>query len=148
MAVLGSTLDPDVLKLAVSLERVVTMIRRLPPNEGMSLTAISVLRSLEVSGPTRLTELAAGQGVTQPAMTQLVTRMERDGYLERRSTELDGRVVMVAITELGVGLMIRRRERRTEKLTALLATVPAADRDAILAATPALTLLADLGRNV
>ncbi|HEY2791518.1 MAG TPA: MarR family transcriptional regulator, partial [Micromonosporaceae bacterium] len=79
--------ESDTYALAVSLERVVSMVRRLAPAEGMSLTAISTLRHVEMSGPVRTTELAAAQGVTQPAMTQLVTRLERDGFVTRLSTE-------------------------------------------------------------
>ncbi|MBO0816571.1 MAG: MarR family transcriptional regulator, partial [Actinobacteria bacterium] len=38
----------------------------------MSLTAAATLATLDRSSPRRLTALAAHEGVTQPAMTQLV----------------------------------------------------------------------------
>ena len=71
-----------------------------PPND-ISLTAASTLRRLEREGPRRLTELAAAEGVTQPAMTQLVTRLEKEGLAARGSDPADGRVVVVSITEAG-----------------------------------------------
>jgi DNA-binding MarR family transcriptional regulator len=140
--------DLDALALATSLERVVSMVRRLAPSEGLSLTAISTLRHLELSGPTRLTELASAQGVTQPAMTQLVTRLERDGLAGRHASDADARVVLVDLTSAGHDLLTHRRELRAVRLTELLEHIPAPDRAAILAATPALTLLADLGHHL
>src|SRR5215470_15937643 len=138
----------DVAELAASLERVVTMVRRILPNQSLSLTAISVLRSLEMYGPTRLTELASAQGVTQPAMTQLVTRLERDGYVRRQSSHADARVVLVTLTEHGEQFLHQRREARARRLDELLAGLPAQDRARIVAAIPALTLLASLGQEV
>jgi DNA-binding MarR family transcriptional regulator len=138
------TVDSETYALAVGLERVVSMVRRLAPAEGMSLTAVSTLRHIEMAGPVRTTELAVAQGVTQPAMTQLVTRLERDGYVIRLSSEADARVVLVDITEAGHELLAHRRELRAGRLGELLDRVPVKDRAAILAATPALNLLADL----
>lgn len=139
--------DADVAQLSTTLERVVTMVRRLMPSQPMSLTAVSVLRSLETSGATRLTELASAQGVTQPAMTQLVTRLERDGYVERGGSDHDARVVLVRLTESGAAFLHRRREMRAARLSELLDRLPSADRNRILAAIPALNLLADLGQK-
>jgi DNA-binding MarR family transcriptional regulator len=137
--------DTDVRDLAATLERVVTMVRRMMPSQAMSLTSVSVLRSLESAGPTRLTELASSQAVTQPGMTQLVTRLERDGYVERRSQHGDARVVLVGLTEAGEEFLRQRRELRTQRLDDLLRTLPADDRSRILDAIPALTMLASLG---
>lgn len=43
---------------------------------GQSLTTNVVLARLHADGPIRLTVLAAASGVSQPAMTQLVGRLE------------------------------------------------------------------------
>ncbi len=139
--------DADVAQLSTTLERVVIMVRRLMPSQPMSLTSVSVLRSLEASGATRLTELATAQGVTQPAMTQLVTRLERDGYVERGGSAHDARVVLVSLTESGAAFLQHRRELRAAHLGDLLDRLPADDRARILAAIPALDLLASLGQE-
>jgi DNA-binding MarR family transcriptional regulator len=142
-----TNVDVDVQTLAASLERLVAMVRRLtPPSAGLSLTASSTLRSLELSGPHRLSELATGQGITQPAMTQLVTRLEREGYVQRGGSPDDARVVLVTLTAAGRDLLHRRRRARSEALHALLDRLPAADREAVFAAVPALNLLAELGQ--
>jgi DNA-binding MarR family transcriptional regulator len=137
----------DVQTLSASLERLVAMVRRLtPPSAGLSLTAGSTLRTLELSGPCRLSELASGQGITQPAMTQLVTRLEREGYVQRGGSPDDARVVLVSITAAGRDLLHHRRQVRTEMLRDLLDRLPAADREAVFAAVPAFNLLAELGQ--
>jgi DNA-binding MarR family transcriptional regulator len=139
--------DADVAELSTALERVVTMVRRMLPSQPMSLTSVSVLRSLESSGPTRLTSLAITQGVTQPAMTQLITRLERDGYVERGGSAQDARVVLVRLTGAGQDFLNHRRELRASHLSDLLNRLPADDRAQILAAIPALDLLASLGQE-
>jgi DNA-binding MarR family transcriptional regulator len=136
----------DVETLSASLERVVSMLRRLAPPAGLSLTAVATLRTLEMSGPCRLSDLATGQGVTQPAMTQLVTRLERDGYAQRGGSATDARVVLVSLTEAGRDLLRRRRQARTRELRELLDRLPEADRELIFAAVPAFNLLAELGQ--
>src|SRR5580692_7523972 len=74
-------------------------IRQRPRD--LSLTALSSLSTIERSGPRRLTDLAAGEGVTQPSMSAIVSQLARLGLAERRSDPQDGRVVRVAITSAG-----------------------------------------------
>jgi DNA-binding MarR family transcriptional regulator len=77
-------------------------------------------------------------------MTQLVTRLERDGLAERGSDPADGRVVVVSITDAGRAAVERRREASVEALSEHLRVLPADDRAAILAALPAMERLSDL----
>lgn len=128
-------------------ERFFEVLRRITPREEMSLTAASTLRRLERSGPHRLCELYAPEGVTQPAMTQLVTRLEKEGLAERSSDPADGRAVVVSITEAGRSAVARRREGRAEALSGLLQGLAPADHAAILAALPALERLSDLAAD-
>lgn len=135
-----AALDPA--RLAVAVERLFCILRRdLPPND-ISLTAASTLRRLEREGPRRLTELACAEGVTQPAMTQLVQRLERDGLADRAADPADGRVVLVRVTEAGAELLARRRVARAERLAAHLAELSDDDQALIAAALPALERLA------
>src|SRR3954447_17692299 len=131
-------------QVTLVLERLVRVVRRLATAGGPSVPAAAVLTRLVREGPHRLTDLAAGEGVAQPGMTQLVTRLERDGLVRRSTSPDDGRVVLVAVTPAGELLVAQRREQRTEALVALLARLDRTDRDAVLAALPALDRLADL----
>jgi DNA-binding MarR family transcriptional regulator len=130
--------------IVAGFERFYEVLRRLTPRSQMSLTAASTLRRLELSGPHRLCELHAPEGITQPAMTQLVTRLEREGLAERSSDPADGRAVVVSITEAGRAAVTRRREGRARALAGLLQGLSPADHAALIAAMPALERLSDL----
>jgi DNA-binding MarR family transcriptional regulator len=129
--------------LSVALERLVSLLRRLPSSADMSLTTASTLRLLEQDGPQRLSDLAAREGVTQPAMTQLVTRLERDGLAERLADPDDARVVLVTVTADGRDMLSDRRASRAVHLQALIETLTTKDRHRIAAALPALVRLAN-----
>lgn len=150
MTAAGAAAEPDGLaeldrnQLASSFERVFTLVRRLNPPGDVSLTAASTLRTLERQGPYRLSDLAAREGVTQPAMTQLVSRLERAGLVRRGADPADGRVVVVHIADQGRALLLARHEARARKLQELMVALTPADRAAIVAALPALDRLADL----
>ena len=113
----------------------------------MSLTTAATLSTLEQSGPVRLTVLAVSEGVTQPAMTQLVRRLEEAGLATRCADPDDGRVVNVQITGAGRELLAQRRSARAERLSALLSRLSQADQDALAAALPAINALTSLDRE-
>jgi DNA-binding MarR family transcriptional regulator len=137
-------IHPEDALIASGFERLYEGLRRLTPRDGLSLTAASTLRRLDRSGPQRLCDLFAPEGVSQPAMTQLVTRLEKDGLAERGSDPADGRVVVVSITTAGRAVVQRRRSANAEALAERLERLPAEDRAAILAALPAMERLGDL----
>ncbi|HTZ92547.1 MAG TPA: MarR family transcriptional regulator [Streptosporangiaceae bacterium] len=132
--------DPHAGDVVAGLERLVSLIRRLSP-PGMSLTSAATLNTLERSGPCRLTALAAAEGVTQPAMTQLVGRLTEAGLVTRCADPEDGRVVHVQLTDEGREFVARRRAVRAERLSGMLARLSKADQDALAAALPAITAL-------
>ncbi|HXW45086.1 MAG TPA: MarR family transcriptional regulator [Streptosporangiaceae bacterium] len=128
-------------EVSAGLERLFGLLRWLSP-AGLSLTAAATLTTLDRSGPMRLTALAAGEGVTQPAMTQLIARLSDAGLTVRRADPDDGRVVHVHLTDAGRELVASRRATRAERLAGLLATLSQADQDALVAALPAINALA------
>jgi DNA-binding MarR family transcriptional regulator len=67
---------------------------------GLSRTEVGLLAAL-ATRPFRVTELAAREGITQPAVTQLVNRLEDRGWVERRTDPRDARVVLVTLTGPG-----------------------------------------------
>ena len=129
-------------EVSAALERLIGLFRSLSPPSGLSLTATSTLATLERSGPCRLTSLAALQGVTQPAMTQVVARLQDAGLADRAADPGDGRVVQVAITGEGSAFVARRRAVRAERLAGLLAQLSRDERAALAAALPAIEALA------
>jgi DNA-binding MarR family transcriptional regulator len=74
----------------------------------VSRTEVGVLRKLR-AGPRRITELAAEERVTQPAITLLVNRLAERGWLERIPDPTDGRAVLVSLTAAGQEVFERLR---------------------------------------
>jgi DNA-binding MarR family transcriptional regulator len=142
----GKAGRPEAAEVAAGLERLLALIRWLSP-PGLSLTTGATLATLDRSGPCRLSALAASEGVTQPAMTQLVGRLEDAGLAVRCPDPADGRAVHVQITEAGREFIARRRAARAERLSALLARLSQADQDALAAALPAINALASAQRD-
>jgi DNA-binding MarR family transcriptional regulator len=133
--------------LVARLERMVGLVRSLGQSDQLSATSVSTLGTLTREGPSRITALAARQGVTQPAMTQLIARLQESGLVRREPDPADGRVVQVSITAEGKALIARRRERQSRHLAILLAQLDPGHRAALAAALPALDALASARRD-
>ena len=109
-------------------------IRQRPRD--LSLTALSSLATLERSGPRRLTDLAGGEGVTQPSMSAIVSQLERLGLVERRSDAADGRVVRVAITSEGTAHLNTLRRIGASVFDVLIDKLDASESAALARGTP------------
>jgi DNA-binding MarR family transcriptional regulator len=133
--------------LAAGLERVIGLFRSLSQPSGLSMTAAATLATLERNGPSRLTLLATREGVTQPAMTQLISRLAEAGLVSREADPADGRVVQVRVTDAGRATLMRRRTGRAAKLAVILAQLSPEHRAALAAALPALDALAAARRE-
>ena len=136
--------DLSISELTTVMGTFTRMYIRLPAIQRHSFTTLSVLHTLAHKGPERLSELTASEQVTQPAVTQIVTKLERDGLVERRSDPSDGRAVLVHITEQGAAVVDGRQADRIARLTELADRLTPAERAAIQAALPALTRLVEL----
>ena len=130
--------------LATGLERVVSLLRALSQPSGLSMTAVATLATLERQGPRRLTALATLAGVTQPAMTQLIARLQESGLVSRTADPADGRVVQVRLTDEGRATLARRRAVRAERLAEILARLSPEEQAALGAALPAIDALANV----
>jgi len=119
-----------------------TLLRRAPRD--ISLTSLATLSTLNRTGPKRITELAAIEGVTQPSMTTLVANLEKQGLVVRSGDPADKRVSLVSLTEAGREYMLRRRRVGTEAFAALVSQLPPEDAATLAAAVPALERLREL----
>ena len=135
-------------EVAGALERLFGVFRSLSPRDGLSLTAAATLSTLERSGPCRLTWLAAREGVTQPAMTQLIARLQDAGLVDRATDPADGRVAQIRLTDDGLATLARRRAVRADRVAELLAGLTPGERDALAAAVPAMDALANAHRAI
>jgi len=143
----GMAVEELALRLAGDLEQVLGLFRSLVQPSALSMTAGATLSTLERNGRCRLTALAGREGVTQPAMTQLVSRLQDAGLVSREADPTDGRVVQVSITDAGKTMLARRRARRADGLAGVLARLSAEHRAALANALPALDELAAIRRD-
>ena len=130
--------------VAEALYRLASAAVRQQPRQ-ISLTSASTLATVERTGPRRITDLAAIEGVTQPSMTALVTVLERAGLVERRPDPHDQRVVLVALTAAGTDYVRSRRRAGAEAFARLIDKLPPDETATLLAAAPALQHLHELG---
>jgi DNA-binding MarR family transcriptional regulator len=104
----------------------VLLVRHL--SYGQSLTSSFVLAQVHDDGPVRISALAAESGVSQPSMTELVGRLEREGLVTRLSDPQDGRATLVGITASGRTLRSQLRRTILDRLVELLEILPAEDQ--------------------
>jgi DNA-binding MarR family transcriptional regulator len=135
------------LATAAALDAFAAWAIRTTAGRDLSLTTAATLATLDRDGPQRLSDLAAREGVTQPSMTALVTRLERDGLAVRGDDPTDRRAVVVTLTDAGREVLISRRTRRASRLADLLDGLDPEDRAAVEAAAGALTRLTQSARG-
>ncbi|MFI6660040.1 MarR family winged helix-turn-helix transcriptional regulator [Streptomyces sp. NPDC050523] len=128
--------SPEALMIAV--EQLVLHVRRSATTGGLSTAASSVLGLLGREGAYRLTDLARTQRVSQPNMTQLVTRLERAGLVRRTADSRDGRGVLVEATDAGMEVFRQRRTERTQALQEIVERLTGPEQEAVRTALPAL----------
>jgi DNA-binding MarR family transcriptional regulator len=123
-------------------------IRILNERSSLTGTAGFVLNRLRREGTLRLTTLALKEGTSQPSMTQLIQRLERQGLTTRRADSDDGRVTLVDITDAGVALLDERKRMRRKRLEKLMETLTPEESQALwLASEVALPILERLIRT-
>jgi DNA-binding MarR family transcriptional regulator len=105
----------------------ILIVRHLSVRAGLGLTASMALGTLNREGPARVTALAAAGGIGQPAMTELVQRLQRQGLVTRVDDPADGRAALVTITNSGRVLLDEQRRDRHDRLAEMLAALPAED---------------------
>jgi DNA-binding MarR family transcriptional regulator len=74
-----------------------------------------------------VTALAAAANIGQPAMTELVQRLERQGLVTRVDDPGDGRAALVTLTDAGRALLDDQQRDRRDQLAELFSALPAGD---------------------
>jgi DNA-binding MarR family transcriptional regulator len=111
---------------------------------GITARQATLLWLVKRSPGLSLAELAAEEGISPPALSGHVDRLERAGLIERVRSSQDRRRVGLRLTDEGARLLRSVRTRRTTWLTDRLGTLEPAELRSIEEAIPALQrLLAD-----
>ncbi|HVW46084.1 MAG TPA: MarR family transcriptional regulator [Solirubrobacterales bacterium] len=105
--------------------RLTRLVMRSGAHE-ISRTELGVLATLS-EGPRRITQLATTEALAQPTVTQLIDKLEGRGLVARSRSEIDGRVVLVAITPAGLEALEGVRREIRANMREALADLPDAE---------------------
>jgi DNA-binding MarR family transcriptional regulator len=140
-----ATVDADVIDVTRLRVAIARLSRRLRRHEiaGLTPTQLAALSTVERSGPLRLGDLAAAEGIAPSTLTRMVTVLEEADFVTRRPDPSDARASTIAITELGRQTMDRLRDEGAALLAQSLLALTPDQRTALAAALPSLEQLAD-----
>jgi DNA-binding MarR family transcriptional regulator len=131
-------------RLRVVIGRLSRQLRATPSGLDAALTPtrISLMLSIDRTGPIRLGELADSEGINPTMLSRSVTQLVDAGLVARASDNIDRRAVWVTATDAGRALAERMRQERTDAVNAALSGLSSADRRTLEQAIPALEALA------
>jgi DNA-binding MarR family transcriptional regulator len=125
----AADLRPVLLRLARELRKETEQL-------GVTARQTTLLWLVKRSPGLSLAELAAEEGISPPAMSGQVDRLERAGLLVRERSSGDRRRVGLRLTDEGERLLRRVKARRTTWLANRLCTLDPEALEAIDAAIP------------
>jgi len=133
------------------LERLARILGQVGPDEvccgGLSQRQCAILRTLVAREGARISDLALSSGITPSAMTRVLEKLEARKLVERvRGAQKDGRAASVKITPAGRKVRQQLDELMLERTCTIVATIPAGQRDHVLASLKLLNdVIADSG---
>jgi len=132
----AADLRPVLLRLARGLRRETEQL-------GVTASQATLLWLVKRSPGLSLAELAAEEGISPPALSGHIDRLERAGLIERQRSSEDRRRVGLRLTDVGERLLRRVRARRTTWLAGRLGSLTPDELETIAAAVPALRRLVE-----
>ena len=133
--------DAIAVDLRPVLLRLARELRKETEQLGITARQATLLWLVKQSPGLSLAELAAEEGISPPALSGHVDRLERAGLIERVRSSEDRRRVGLRLTDEGARLLKRVRARRTTWLTDRLGALEPVELEAIGQAIPALQRL-------
>jgi DNA-binding MarR family transcriptional regulator len=113
-------------------------LRKETEQLGITARQATLLWLIRRSPGLSLAELAAEEGISPPALSGHVDRLEGAGLVERVRSEEDRRRVGLRLTDEGSQLMRRVRARRTTWLAERMRTLEPDELETLAAALPSL----------
>jgi DNA-binding MarR family transcriptional regulator len=105
--------EADSARVASELRLVLgQLVRRLRAEHRFPITQGTVLGRLDREGAQSVSDLAAKERVRHQSMTQTVTDLEADGFVQRRPDPGDRRRVLVSLTKAGRRALEEDRRQR------------------------------------
>ena len=125
-------------QLGLRIVRITQFFTRRMQQEVLTPSQATVLTLLQDDRAWRLGDLASATGVRPPSMTELVSRMERQGWLRKMDTARDRRGVAVTITEEGRAVIQALNRRQVDLIAQRLALLSDEEKRIIEQALPVL----------
>jgi len=94
----------------------------------ITLPQFLILNCLAHSGESKMKDLAAFMHVTTAAMTGIVDRLVRDGYLKRLYDSQDRRIIKADLTVKGKELLSKIRQQRRKLVIKVFSKISDQDR--------------------
>lgn len=123
--------------------RLARQLRFRNPQSTVSLSQLSVLTTLANEGAMTPGALAIRERVRPPSMTRVVASLADMGFVDRTPHPVDGRQVLVSVSEAGAELVKAARRARQEWLAERLATLDDNQRDILRCAADLMLALVD-----
>jgi DNA-binding MarR family transcriptional regulator len=118
--------DPDVNDVAAALQMSIGLcirqLRQMPAEGDLSLPEASVLKRLDRSGPSSVTELAKAEQISVQSMGTTLGALEARGLVQRHPHPTDGRRSDLSITKSGTRVLSDKHNGRAEQLAKALST--------------------------
>jgi len=139
--------DPGVDDVAAALQMSIGLcIRQLRQRQAqgdLSLPEASVLKRLDRSGPSSVTELAKAEQISVQSMGTTLGALEARGLVQRQPHPTDGRRSVLSITKAGTRVLSDKHNGRAEQLAkALSAGFSPAELRQLMVAAPLIERLA------
>src|ERR1700761_8977219 len=129
--------------LSLAVMRLARQLRFRNPSAPVSLSQLSALTTLANEGAMTPGALAIRERVRPPSMTRVVASLADMGFVDRTPHPVDGRQVLVSVSESGAELVKAARRARQEWLAERLATLDNDQRDTLRSAADLILALVD-----
>jgi DNA-binding MarR family transcriptional regulator len=95
----------------------------------ITLPQFLILEFLKTQGECKMKVLALGLGVTTPAMTGIVDRLVRYGYVQRVFEPGDRRIIKIRLTNRGTDLVKKINQQRRQMILKVFGKISQAERE-------------------
>jgi DNA-binding MarR family transcriptional regulator len=130
-------------ELALAVIRLVRQLRFRRPDSPVSLTQLSALSTLSKEGAMTLGALAVRERVRPPSMTRVIASLADLGFVARTPHPVDGRQVLVSVSDAGVHLVESERRASQEWLRGRLATLRPGQRETLVETANLINVIID-----
>jgi len=129
--------------LSLAVMRLARQLRFRNPSSPVTLSQLSALSTLANQGAMTPGALAIRERVRPPSMTRVIASLADLGLVDRAPHPVDGRQVLVSVSESGAEFVKAARRARQEWLAKRLAALDSEKRDILRSAADLILALVD-----